>query len=196
MKLIGLKTARHTAGSLLNWFGGGLTRMAGTAFATGAFFVLFGVMPIEFAKAFVANPPAWLMSGWTRLFVLLLGLAILGVAFNFNRWSRRQMAIDALAEELSWAIHNLLNSQPPASAITEEALNAWDEKFKGWCNKVSDMLEDRAFFSRADQLHFDRLGFVDQMRMSGVQRLDWLLSQLRVKFERLRDVIQWAQTQR
>jgi hypothetical protein len=61
---------------------------------------------------------------------------------------------------------------------------------------VSKKLENRAFFTRADQLHFDMLGFVPPVSMTNNQRFDWLLSMLALKFERLRDVINWTQQRR
>jgi hypothetical protein len=105
--------------------------------------------------------------------------------------SLRQRAIDDLAEDLSWAIHNLLNK--PVSNKTE--LSQWESDYRAWCQRVSAKLEKRAFFTRADQLHFDRLGFVPPANSTGSfsERHEWLLSQLKLKFERLRDVINWTQ---
>jgi hypothetical protein len=61
---------------------------------------------------------------------------------------------------------------------------------------MSKKLENRVFFTRAHQLHFDMLGFVEPIKMTEHGRYDWLLSQLRLKFERLRDVINWSQMRR
>ena len=61
---------------------------------------------------------------------------------------------------------------------------------------VSKKLENKAFFTRADQLHFEDLGFVDHIRLSGHPDFDGSLSQLKLKFERLRDVINWTQMRR
>jgi hypothetical protein len=65
-----------------------------------------------------------------------------------------------------------------------------------WCDRVSAKLENKAFFTRADQLHFDQLGFVPQIAMTRQLELDQLLGQLREKFDRLRDVINWVQQRR
>jgi hypothetical protein len=161
---------------------------------TGVFLLLFGMPPAELVVYLWRNPPAWLLNGWTRLTVLIVGLTLIGWSLSFNRWSQQQRAIDDLSEELSWAIRELLNQKPRPS--TDDEVAQWEEKFRNWCEKVSGKLDNRAFFTRADQLHFDRLGFVDQISMSGNERLDWLLSQLRIKFERLRDVINWTQQRR
>jgi hypothetical protein len=106
-------------------------------------------------------------------------------------WSRKQRAIDDLAEDLSWAIQKLLNRDPRPT--TNQQVAQWEADYRSWCERVSKKLADRAFFTRADQLHFDMLGFVEPIGMSGIAHLDWLLSQLRLKFQRLRDVINWTQ---
>jgi hypothetical protein len=87
-----------------------------------------------------------------------------------------------------------VNRNPRPS--TEGEIDKFDTDYRAWCDKVSSKLNNRAFFTRADQLHFDRLGFVPPLQMSGHARLDWLLGQLRLKFERLRDVINWTQQRR
>ena len=131
---------------------------------------------------------------WFKLALVVIGLVLIGVSLHFNVWSLRQEAIDDLAEDLSWAIHNLLN-RPVAN---EPEVAQWEADFKAWCERVSAKLENRAFFTRADQLHFDRLGFVPLASFAGSynQRHAWLVSQLNLKFERLRDVINWTQMRR
>ena len=126
--------------------------------------------------------------------MVLVGLATIAASLWFNIWSQKQKAIDTLAEDLGWAIRHLLNRKPRPS--TDQDIAQWDKDYREWCDKVSKQLENRAFFTRADQLHFDRLGFVDPVAMSGHVQLDWLLSQLRMKFDRLRDVINWTQQRR
>ena len=121
----------------------------------------------------------------------LEGYFLIGASLHFNVWSLRQKAIDDLAEDLSWAIHNLLNKP-----VTKESeVTEWESEYRSWCESVSKKLENRAFFTRADQLHFDRLGFVPQAGFAGSfnKHHKWLTSQLNLKFERLRDVINWTQ---
>jgi hypothetical protein len=117
----------------------------------------------------------------------IVGLALIGASLWFNIWSRSQQAIDDLAEEMSWAIVALLN-RAPRPAI-DEGVSGWEIDFRNWCDRVSKKPENRAFFTRADQLHFAMLGFIEPIKMTEHGRYDWLLSQLRLKFERLRDVI-------
>jgi hypothetical protein len=181
-------------GSLLNWIGGGVTRTAATGLVTGGFLVLFGMTPGEAIARLWTNPPTWLTNEWMRVIVLIVGIALIWVSSSFNRWSRRQLAIDALAEDIGWAIHHLLNRRPQPQS--DEQIAEWDLGYRTWCDKINKQLENRAFFTRADQLHFDRLGFIDQTVLSGHPRYDWLLSQLRLKFERLREVINWSQERR
>lgn len=108
-------------------------------------------------------------------------------AINEARGRVRQNEIDDLAEDLSWAIHNLLNK--PVSS--EGEVSQWELEFRAWCEKVSKKLENRAAFTRADQLHFDRLGFVPPANFAGSfnQHHERLISQLKLKFERLREIL-------
>jgi len=160
----------------------------------GTFIVIYGATPGQaFAELLVQLPP-WLTNPWFRLVLVIVGLVLIGVSLHFNVWSLRQQAIDDLAEDLSWAIHNLLNR-----AVTNDAeLTQWETEFNAWCERVSAKLGNRAFFTRADQLHFDRLGFVPLAGLASSfnQRHAWLTSQLGLKFERLRDVINWTQMRR
>jgi hypothetical protein len=102
-----------------------------------------------------------------------------------------------LAEDISWAIDNLLNRRlPDDDGDLGGYIENWRKDFEGWCTTVSQKLDNRAFFTRADQLHFDYLGFVEPVTFYNNPRLNRLLSQLRLKLERLRDVINWTQERR
>jgi hypothetical protein len=140
------------------------------------------------------NPPGFVSTGWLRLGLLLIGMLLIWGSLTFNRWSRKQKAIDSLAEDLSWAIHDLLNRSPRPN--TEEEIAKWQTDYTAWCKRVVAKLQNRAFFTRADELHFDRLGFVPQVAVGVHPTLNWWLSQLSLKFERLRDVINWSQQRR
>jgi hypothetical protein len=182
------------AGSILHFIGGGIGRVSLSGVLIGLFFVGVGMTPWQFVADVLQNPPDFVRSVWFSPSITLVGLALIAASLWFNLWSRKQKAIDDIAEDISWAIHNLLNRNPRPSTDTDVA--KWETDFREWCSKVSKKLEDRAFFTRADQLHFDMLGFVEPVTMSGHQRLDWLFSQLRMKFERLRDIINWTQMRR
>ena len=121
------------------------------------------------------QPPAWMASSWFRLVILVLGLSVIWVSFNFNRWSVRQRTIDGLAEDISWAIDNLLNRHP---GIDPDAkfIDNWKSDFEKWCAGVSKKLGNRAFFTRADQLHFDYLGFIDPIQFYQNLQLNHLLA--------------------
>lgn len=179
---------------LLYWVGGSIGRVAGAGVVFGIFLTLFGVTPGEAVASLLATTPAWLINPWFKFFVLILGLVIIYFSFRFNLWSKKQEAIDDLAEDISWAIHNLLNLH----VNTDEELNDWEKAYRDWCNVVSDKLGNRAFFTKADQLHFDRLGFIQPVTMPAAkdEKHNWLLSQLRLKFDRLREVINWVQMRR
>ena len=173
------------------WIGGSIGRVAGTGLVIGIFIVSYGAAPGQAIADLLTHLPPWLTNPWFKLALVVIGLALIGTSLHFNVWSLRQKAIDDLAEDLSWAIHHLLNK--PVSNESEVA--QWESEYKAWCQKVSTKLENRAFFTRADQLHFDRLGFVPPANFAGSynKRHDWLVSQLNLKFERLRDVINWTQ---
>jgi hypothetical protein len=185
---------RPAVGTVLGFIGGGIGRVAAAGLVGGILLVASGMTPAELVEYLWRNPPTWVSSDWTRLLVLILGLVIVGSSLRFNRWSQQQKAIDELAEDMAWAIRHLLNRDPRPS--TDEEVAQWEKDFREWCNAISKKLDNRAFFTRADQLHFDRLGFVDPLIMSGHKRFNWLLAQLRLKFERLRDVLNWVQQRR
>jgi hypothetical protein len=185
---------RIQPGRLLDFLGGSIGRAAGSGLASGLFFILVGMSPTTAVVWLLENPPGFIGSDWFRLGLLLLGLALIWLSLTFNRWSNRQKLIDALAEDLSWAIHHLLNRDPRPS--TEEEIRRWEIDYTNWCNRVGAKLENRAFFTRADQLHFDRLGFVPLLPMQAEQKMRWWFSQLSLKFDRLRDVINWSQQRR
>jgi hypothetical protein len=173
------------------WIGGAISRVAGTGLVLGLFIFVYGVTPGQAIADFLGNPPEWLLNPWFKLGLVAVGLFVIGASLHFNVWSLRQVAIDDLAEDLSWTIHHLLN-KPVAN---DSELARWEEEFRAWCDRVSKKLENRSFFTRADQLHFDRLGFVPFANLAGTynQRHEWLVSQLNLKFERLRDIINWTQ---
>ena len=181
-------------GSLMQYVGGAIGRVAGTGLLAGTFTVIAGFTPAEAVAYVLRNPPAWLESAWFRPALIIVGLAIIAFSLSFNRWSQRQKAIDSLAEDNSWAIHDLVNRK--ARPQEDQSAEKFKRDYDAWCAKVSKKLENRAFFTRADQLHFDRLGFVDSVQMTGDKDLDWLLSQLRLKIERLREIINWTQERR
>ncbi len=181
----------HRVGGLLNWIGGGIGRAAATGLAVAGVFLVFGMTPPELLIYLATAPPPWLLSGWMRLAVLIVGLAIIYLTLRVNIWSRKQIAIDDLAEDISWVIANILNKQPRPN--TDDGAREFEGEFQTWCSKVSKKLENRAFFTRADQLHFDRLGFVPAIGMAAHPKVNHILEMLSLKLDRLRDIINWSQ---
>jgi hypothetical protein len=187
---------RPVVGTVIQFIGGSIVRVAAAALVIGIFFVLVGVTPWEFALKLITKPPSWITSAYFRVTVLLLGLALIWFSLTFNRWSTKQKTIDSLAEDISWAIMNLLNRNPGGIDPDSQFVKDWKRDFENWCAGVSAKLGNRAFFTRADQLHFDFLGFVDPIEFYQNPELNHLLSLLRLKIERLRDVINWTQERR
>ena len=180
-------------GTIFQFIGG---RLVGVALSAdiGLIFVVVGATPSQFIAGFLEHPPTWVANPWFSPSLTIVGLCLIGASLWFNVWSRKQKAIDGLAEDMSFAIHDLVNRKPRPQ--TDDDIKQWKKDYEAWCDKVSKKLENRAFFTRADQLHFDDLGFIDPLFMTGLPKLDELLGQLRLKFERLRDVINWTQQRR
>lgn len=181
---------------ILEFSGGGISRAAGTGLAVAMSMIVFGMSPAELVMYLWNAPPAWLLNGWTRLLVLIVGLAVFFVSFRFNVWDQRQNAIDSLAEDISQAIHELVNRHTREDISTPEQVKRFADDYHAWCDRVHKKLENRAFFTRADQLHVERLGFIDPVKMTGQSQYDWFLSQLKLKFERLREIINLIQSRR
>ena len=181
-------------GRLIDFLGGAIVRVAVTGILIGLFAFLVGMTPAAFFVYVLEDPPAWIDSSWFRLGFIIIGLVFIGGSVRYNFWSQKQQAIDELAEDISSAITDLLNRTPRPQ--TDDEVTAWQTDYNDWCAGVSKKLENRAFFTRADQLHFDRLGFIEPISMGSAPGLNWLLSQLRHKFDRLRDVINWTQQRR
>lgn len=176
------------------WIGGSVGRVAGTGILSGLILIIYGMAPGALVAELLLHPPAWLLNPWLKVSFLAIGVVIIGASLHFNVWSFRQAAIDDLADDLSWAIHNLLNK----AVASKKEVESWEESYRSWCDRVSLKLENRAFFTKADQLHFDRLGLVPLANYQGSydDRHEWLVSQLNLKFERLRDIINWTQMRR
>jgi hypothetical protein len=183
----------RAVGSLFQFIGGALGRVAATGLVVGIFFVVVGVTPWQYVAELVTRPPGWSSSAWFRNAILILGLASIWASLNFNRWSNKQKIIDSLAEDISGAIDNLLNRKVGPAGLDADHIDMWERDFISWCSGVSGKLSDRAFFTRSDQLHFDYLGFVTPISFYQNPRMNNLLSQLRMKIERVRDVINWTQ---
>jgi hypothetical protein len=108
--------------------------------------------------------------------------------------ARRSAAIDEIAQEISWAVNNLVNPKPHPGNTSdpETAIAAFEAKFNAWCEHVSKKLQNREVFTQGDQTHFDDLGLVPVINMWAHPKLNSLFSQLDLKIQRLRDIEQRA----
>ena len=104
------------------WIGGAIGRVAGTGLVIGIFIVVYGAAPGQAVADLLTHLPPWLTNPWFRLALVVIGLFIIGASLHFNVWSLRQKAIDDLAEDLSWAISNLLNKP---GRITKPKFIVW-----------------------------------------------------------------------
>jgi len=180
---------------VLSYAGGAIGRAAGTGVVVGFCMVVLGGTPGQLIASLWLSPPQVVSSWWFSPTISIVGLVVIAVSLKFNLWDQKQKAVDDLAEDISWAIHELLN-RPRPPTLTAAFVDKWESDFLSWCARVSQKLANEAFFTRADRLHFDRLGFVDQVGITGDAKFDWLLAMIRLKFDRLRDIINWIQQRR
>jgi hypothetical protein len=59
--------------------------------------------------------------------------------------------------------------------------------------RVSNKLENRAIFTRADQLHFENIGFLPPNDFMGHRDYAQIMRILAEKYDRLRDIINWSE---
>src|SRR5262249_48632129 len=120
----------RAVGGLYDFIGGAIGRAAGTAIVIAILFILTGLLPWQIAVNVLTKPPGWMSSTWFRVGFLIAGLVLIYFSLRFNVWSQKQRAIDSLAEDISWAIDNLLNRPSP---VTQSLRSDFD----GWCSRVS-----------------------------------------------------------
>ena len=183
--------------TILRWIGGSLSRTAGTGLVFGTIMLVFGMTPGELVVLVAGAMPDWVFGGWFKLALVVLGLFIIWGSLRFNVWSQRQKAVNELAKRLSDAIRDLMNRQ-----ITNDVeLGQFESDFGYWCDEIANRIEHyAAYFSEADKIHFDQIGQVPgnswghaYVSAQAGNRHNHLLNELNVKFERLRDIINWAQ---
>jgi hypothetical protein len=111
-------------------------------------------------------------------------------AQNEQRLAAKSATLDDIAQEIEWAVNNLVNPKPhPGNAADPEtATRAFEVKFAHWCERVSKKLANRDVFTQGDQTHFDALGFVPVINVWAHPKLNHLFSQLQLKIERLREI--------
>lgn len=125
--------------------------------------------------------------GLFAISLLIASVFVFVRAGKFNR--QKQAALDGLSEEISWAIHHIVNMPKPA----EESWDAYALRFNNaaneWCTRVDTMLSNRSFFTQSDLIHFQRLGVIHMFRMTGHPNTDHAFSMLSLKLDRLREII-------
>ncbi len=102
----------------------------------------------------------------------------------------RQKAIDNIAEEIAWAVNNLINPKPfpTSTGDTEADFKLLQTKIDAWCDRVNSKLAASSVFTVGDKVHFDSLGSIPLVTRYGHQKLDWLHSALVLRLERLREI--------
>lgn len=123
------------------------------------------------------------------LTALCLGLWLLTRDWWLSRG--KQKALDQLSEVISRAIHELINKPrlEPAQmdGFAKELAGQYDE----WCKEVNQILSNRSYFTYSDFSYFDRLGIFQPIVMTRHPGADHTLAMLKVKIERLREIIVW-----
>ena len=89
----------------------------------------------------------------------------------------QKIVFASLAEDISWAIMNLLNRDPGGIDPDSQFVKDWKGDFENWCAQVSANWLRRIEFYQNPELNHQ-------------------LSLLRLKIDRLRDVINWTQERR
>lgn len=102
----------------------------------------------------------------------------------------RQQAIDDLAEEIRWAVNNLLNPKPHPTSTgkPDAAFKLLETETNQWCERVNSRLANRSVFTAGDRINFDSLGSITPVLHYGHVKLDWLHSCNVLRVERLRAI--------
>lgn len=121
------------------------------------------------------------------IFVMIAWVNFIRPRIERSRARKRQEVVDRLSGLLSDAIGDLLNRSPPVD--TDAALDEWRKDYDKWCDTVSGLIGEH--FTRSEQLHFDRLGTLPKTAFAVAfdDKHNHLLTQLDIKFSRLRDII-------
>lgn len=108
----------------------------------------------------------------------------------------KQKAIDDIADEIKFAVDNLINPTPfPTSTGDPDGeCRRLQTKVDDWVSRVSSKLADRSIFTKGDQIHFDSLGSIELLMRYGHPKLDWLHSMLVLRLDRLREIEQRARS--
>jgi hypothetical protein len=106
-----------------------------------------------------------------------------------KKLAEKNAAIDDIAQEIAWAINNLVNpnTHPGSPANPASAIASFEIESNAWYKRVSKKLENRIVFTQGDQIHFDHLGFIP-VAVIWHSRLDHLFAMLKVKLERLTEI--------
>ena len=123
------------------------------------------------------------------LAIICLGVALLGRGWCVSRGKQR--TLDVLSESISRAIHELVNMPRPNPGETDLFANNLSQGYVAWCEGVDRILGNKTYFTQSDLLHFQRLGFIHPLHMTGHTAADHTLAMLNLKMERLREVIAW-----
>lgn len=128
----------------------------------------------------------------------LLGFAIAviclaGGLFLNGLWQARGKgkALDDLSEAISRAIRDLVNKPRMELAGMEVFAKELAGSYEAWCVEVNQVLSNRSHFTYSDFSHFDRLGFIQPIHMTGHPGADHTLAMLNLKIDRLREIIEW-----
>jgi hypothetical protein len=108
--------------------------------------------------------------------------------------TQRQQAIDGLSVKMEEAARNYIGKIPKNPPDWPSFNNDLQAKTGSWRKEVSGLLENRAFFTKADQLHFDVLGHYSGYSFRGGNaEYDEIQSELAERMKKLREVINWSQ---
>lgn len=129
-----------------------------------------------------------------RFYLILCAFGLIVVAIALLIWAfwiyRKKMeAIDGLSEEISWAIHHIVNMPKPTQETWDEYAVRFNEAHDAWCPQVERTLGNKRFFTQSDLLHFQHLGIIQQFNLTGHPATDHAFSMMNLRLARLREII-------
>lgn len=98
----------------------------------------------------------------------------------------RQAILDALTIRITEATRDILNN--PAFR-TQATGVAGCQAVRVWIDTVHEQMVNSKMFAVAEMEHFATIGFMQPIVLTGIDDFDHMLSIMRVKFERLREII-------
>jgi hypothetical protein len=123
--------------------------------------------------------------------LMAIGLGVVLLVRGWLHGRGKQRAVDQLSEAISQAIHELINKPRPDASSGDAFADSLAKEYSKWCEDVNRILANKAYFTRSDVLHFQRLGVFAPVVITHHPGADHTLAMLTERIKRLRDIIEW-----